>query len=403
MIQSRSGLYRVGSAIIPCWVALSSGISFASEVRFERAVIDDAVEVGYGLAIGDVDGDSRPDILLADKRQISWYRNPDWDERVMARNLTLRDNVCIAADDIDGDGRVEVAVGGQWNPGETNDAAQSGSVHYLVRPENPADAWTPVPLFHEPTVHRMRWVKTVAGDWRLVVLPLHGIGNVKGEGPNGVRVRAYLPPARERISDPAAWIHMVIDDSLHATHNFDDVDGDLLVGGAEGMLRKSVMNTDTDEDFLLIHPGNSEPPTRGVGEVRFGRGFIAAIEPMHGNELVVYRAAGGGNWHRVTLTDALSQGHALAVGDVLGLGHDQIVAGWRNPDAEGRVGIRLYHRDSGDGTEWRALIIDDNTMACEDLKLADLDGDGRLDVIASGRATNNLVIYWNRGAERLAD
>lgn len=36
-------------------------------------------------------------------------------------------------------------------------------------------------------------------------------------------------------------------------------------------------------------------------------------------------------------------------------------------------------------------------MACEDLKLADLDGDGRLDIVASGRATKNLVIYWNRG------
>jgi hypothetical protein len=37
-------------------------------------------------------------------------------------------------------------------------------------------------------------------------------------------------------------------------------------------------------------------------------------------------------------------------------------------------------------------------MACEDLKLADLDGDGKLDIIASGRASNNLKIYWNRTA-----
>jgi hypothetical protein len=35
-------------------------------------------------------------------------------------------------------------------------------------------------------------------------------------------------------------------------------------------------------------------------------------------------------------------------------------------------------------------------MACEDLKIADLDGDGQPDIIASGRATHNLVIYWNR-------
>jgi hypothetical protein len=40
-------------------------------------------------------------------------------------------------------------------------------------------------------------------------------------------------------------------------------------------------------------------------------------------------------------------------------------------------------------------LVDDNTMACEDLKLADLNGDGRLDVIAAGRATKNVIIYWN--------
>jgi hypothetical protein len=59
------------------------------------------------------------------------------------------------------------------------------------------------------------------------------------------------------------------------------------------------------------------------------------------------------------------------------------------------VGIKLFYSDKN-GKNWQAVIIDDNTMACEDLQLADLDGNGKLDVIAAGRATNNLVIYWNR-------
>jgi hypothetical protein len=34
-------------------------------------------------------------------------------------------------------------------------------------------------------------------------------------------------------------------------------------------------------------------------------------------------------------------------------------------------------------------------MACEDLQVADLDGDGRLDIVAAGRATHNHKIYFN--------
>jgi hypothetical protein len=34
-------------------------------------------------------------------------------------------------------------------------------------------------------------------------------------------------------------------------------------------------------------------------------------------------------------------------------------------------------------------------MACEDLKIADLNNDGRPDIIAAGRATKNVIIYWN--------
>ena len=38
-------------------------------------------------------------------------------------------------------------------------------------------------------------------------------------------------------------------------------------------------------------------------------------------------------------------------------------------------------------------------MAVEDLAAADLDGDGRIDIIAVGRASHNARIYWNKGAK----
>ena len=40
--------------------------------------------------------------------------------------------------------------------------------------------------------------------------------------------------------------------------------------------------------------------------------------------------------------------------------------------------------------------IDENDMACEDLQVADLNGDGKVDIIAAGRNSHNLKIYWNK-------
>lgn len=370
-----------------------------TEPKFEAQVLDDNVAIGYGLAIGDVDGDRKPDILLADKKQFVWYRNGDWKRFVMADDLTQSDNVCIAARDIDGDGKVEVAVGAQWNPGETSDTLKSGAAYYLVRPTDPTQQWMPVKLHHEPVTHRMRWARATANQYHLIVLPLHGRANKGGEG-KGVRVFAYEMPA-DPVKQP--WKLTLMDESMHMTHNLDVVpqgNGDLVyIGGKEGVKVFRYQRNrwvSTKADPWLIR-GNSFGEVRATNDGK----LIAGVEPMHGNELTVYSAPSGGSSSasqpsRTVLTSALNQGHALAVGDVLGTGNTQVVIGWREPDKDGKVGVKIFVPARENQQQWRDYWIDDNGMACEDLQVADLDGDGKPEVIAAGRASHNLKIYWNR-------
>ncbi len=368
-----------------------------SEPSFSRQSIDNRVAIGYGIVIGEVNGDDRADILLADKTEIVWYQNPGtrnerWQRHVMARNLTPRDNVCLAARDLDGDGLVEVAVGANWNPGETSDPEKSGALFYLKRPADPTGAWTPVSLApHDPTVHRMHWLKRQEDEFQLVVLPLHGRDNRGGEG-QPVRVMAYQIP----VDQPDTTKTEALDESMHMAHNFDVIIGEdgeesLLIAGREGLKWVG------EERAILFAP---QPLSRGAGEVRWlnvmdGRHEAVAIEPMHGTEVVMYQHTGNDReFRRIVIDSGLNQGHALATGDLIRLGRDQVVAGWRSPDASNKVGVRLYVPDEA-GQTWTSHWIDDNQMACEDLRLADLDGDDRLDIIAAGRATNNLVVYWN--------
>lgn len=366
--------------------------------RFEAQVIDNQISIGYGLATGDVDGDRRTDILLADKKDIVWYQNPvnpgdPWKRFVMAQNLTPQDNVCIAARDLDGDGRVEVAVGAGWDPGETNDTTKSGAVFYLLRPQDPTQRWEPLRLHHEVTTHRMRWAK--AGDqYQLVVVPLHGRGNKNGEG-RGVRVYGYeFPKDARSASVRKPWKLHLIDSSLHMTHNFEIwEDGPrtrILLGGREGGRVLAWQNNRWQFTGTEVGPG------LGMGEVRRGiaggKSFVAAVTPMHGNQLVVL----GENGPKQVLYEKLAQGHALVSGDFLKTGQAQLAVGWRMANADKKFGVRLWTSDAT-GQNWREFPVDDRIpMACEDLHAADLNGDGRLDLIAAGRATLNLLVYWNR-------
>src|SRR5215213_8734291 len=125
-------------------------LASAPQPKFRAQSIDDKIQIGYGVTVADVDGDSKPDILLADKKQFAWYRNPTWEKFVIAENLTKRDNVCLAAQDIDGDGKCELAVGGDWDP---NDCENSGAVFYMIPPADRTQKWEAVKLHAEPTVH----------------------------------------------------------------------------------------------------------------------------------------------------------------------------------------------------------------------------------------------------------
>ena len=394
-------------------LATSSLVAAPPEAKF-RAENLGRVEIGYGVATADVDGDKRTDILLADKKQIVWFQNPGvpppgaptfapvvWKRHVIAENLTVKDNVCIAAQDIDGDGKCEVAVGAEWNPGDTE---KSGAVFYLIAPEDRSKPWEPVKFpAVEPTTHRMKWLQIGEKDWGLVVSPLHGRGNKNGEGV-GVKTLLYRKPADPR----AEWKSEVLEDTFHATHNFELARSDgganakLAIGGREGVMHVSRQGDKWVQAHRIKNDGTPQGSV-GVGELRVGqmdsgREFIATVEPMHGNTLAVYRTQGasGPQPDRKVLTDQLNEGHALATGDIVGGKGTEIVVGFRgNPGKPAPIGLRLWTALSEDGGEWRESVIDDANMACEELVLSDLDADGDLDIVASGRATKNLVVYWN--------
>jgi hypothetical protein len=145
-----------------------------------------------------------------------------------------------------------------------------------------------------------------------------------------------------------------------------------------------------------IAKGDPAPwPKSGSSDVAVGRlgkqRFLAAIEPWHGNQVAIYRESAG-QWQRHVIDDTLADGHTIWTADLNGDGRDEVVAGYRGK------GVNVYYAQDAEGAQWSKVVLDGGMPAAA-CAIADLNGDGRPDIACIGSATANLKWYENLGPQ----
>jgi hypothetical protein len=107
---------RMGSALRVACEARSPGTGGsdpgAPPLRFSRTVVDPdgGDQLTSDVALGDLDGDGRPDLVVAGFARLLWYRNPAWAPAVIAEGRHGAGATTVVRD-VDGDGRADVVTG----------------------------------------------------------------------------------------------------------------------------------------------------------------------------------------------------------------------------------------------------------------------------------------------------
>jgi hypothetical protein len=288
-------------------LALGMTLSVSAQESFPRFVphvLDpDIGKVCYAVTLADVDGDGKQDVVAVTENRVLWYRNPNWEKRVIIEDQTPLDNVCIEAHDIDGDGQIDFALGAGWT--------KTGTIHWLSRGQSLDDPWNVHFIGEERWLHRMRFADVLGtGKPQLVISPLNA---TVGEGVRLTALEVPEDPVNQR------WRPTVMDATLNRMHNHWHLDFDAngqidtLTASREGIHRITRDAGRWSRSQLGRGATAEEPDQSGAGEIKTGRlkdgtMFLTTVEPMHGTALVVYLPPEQGEqlWRRQVIDDGFS-------------------------------------------------------------------------------------------------
>ncbi len=396
---------RFSIALLLSGCLLHAAVNAPGPVRFRAHVIEAEIPRGYAVLVVDINNDQRPDVIGLTSRltELAWYENPDWERHVLIRDMSGLVN--MAAHDIDGDGIPEFAIENEFSMVA---AKSQGLVWLLQHQGDPRKPWKATKVDALTTSHHVAWADVDGdGNKELVNAPLIGPKALAPRYEDRVPLVYYHVP-----KDPQGkWERLIIDDQLTGVlHRVRVVKWNggkreqLLTAGFDGIVLHQAFGEGNQirwENKLLSRGHVGEPPRAGASDIALGRlkqkRVLASVEPWHGNEVVVYTQDKSGRWQRRVIFDELKEGHEVCVGDFNGDGRDDIVAGDR---AKGEIASsHIFYSQDDAGAQWHHEILDHLGMSASGCSVADIDGDGRLDIVLIGSATANIKWYENLGPD----
>lgn len=281
----------------------------------------------------DVDGDGRLDVVTCSwTGEAEWYQNVGFDRPWPKRLIEKIDHFeCGDLWDIDGDGRAAEILPHApqtfWYEAGKLPDGQRGIIKHMV------------------SASRKEW-----GG---------GVGDVNGDG-------------RPDILRPDAWYEAPADPRRGQW-----MEHPLAVGAKEGKAEHTPQ--------ILVYDVNADGLPDIVTSSAHRYGIFWYQQVRQGDTIT---------WKQHTIDDTWTQAHSLTLADLDQDGDLDLVTGKRfmahngnDPDAFGPLGVYWYELQRGPNPRWirHAISFNEKIGAGMNIPAVDLDGDGDLDVIVTGK------------------
>jgi lysophospholipase L1-like esterase len=303
-------------------------------------------------AIGDINRDGDPDVVIVDnlKWDIRWFENPGprqiaqpWSLHRIAQPQQVPGSYDVALSDLDGDGDLDVAAS-SWRFGNRFDWFEN------VGQPGDGSKWT-----------RHEVDKMIAETRTIAVADFNNDGkpDLLGSARVGNKILWYESSGK-LAGEP--WKKHVIDAETVAPahgHPVDiDFDGDLDVVMAFGIA--APVGNDSPDSHQVAWYENIGAPGRGT------------------------------EWQKHPIAASFPQGFEAVAGDLDADGDLDVVAtGW---SPHGQI---AWFENTGDPTsEWKMHALKERWSNAVTVVLADLNNDGRLDIVACAERGANEIRWW---------
>jgi hypothetical protein len=393
--------------LVPFGALVLTSSQQAPNIAFRVHLIDQIQS--ETAAVADLNKDGRLDIISAE----SWYEAPRWTKhplRAINRASGYIDDFSDLPVDVDGDGYLDLVQIGyfarrlEWlrNPGKSGgswlvneiDPVGPTEFAFLVDLDNDGKPLELLPQFTRAANLPAAWYEIEGGKW-----VKHVVSQPKFFG-HGIGAGDINTDGLQDIITPTGWLQGPKDRRARGEWTFHPTNWNQLgttCATAPGTAPRPAPAA--EYGYMYVRDLNND----GRQDVLTTMGHSCGV-------LWIEQMPDGG-WTRHVIDDSWSAAHASALVDVNGDGRLDLVTGKRAlthsdaaPAERDRLGMYWYEppRPGAARREWTRHAIEEGGRMGGGLQIAvkDIDGDGDLDVISSGKTGLFLAENLRRGARR---